>query len=221
MHVDLKRSDLFKQNIKHLVVFEDEWRDKRAIVESMIMTRLAVVKTSIGARKCKLVTLRHDMRRDFFEKNHLDGDVKSKISFGLEFQGEIVSAISLRKPHHKSLYNSLEIARFATKLGYNVQGGLSKLISQCVKYAQSLNCKKLMTYVDMRIGDGHSYELAGMHYVRDTLHPRFWWTDFVNRYDRFKYKALNGKSQSEIATEAGVYQIFGAKNRVFELDIDC
>lgn len=72
----------------------------------------------------------------------------------------------------------------------------------------------MMTYVDSRVGSGVGYKLAGWSPDGTTGSPRFWWTDMVDRYNRFKYKAdaSRNMTQQDIANEAGVSQIFGCLN---------
>lgn len=216
-HVVQKLSAL-QSKIKLLTIFEDEWRDKQDIVKSMIKSKLGLNQRLCGARQCKVVNLTKKQRCEFFDANHLDGDVRSKVAFGLEYDGEIVSVVSLRTPLHKSQDKILEIARFASKIDCNIPGALSKLFKVSREYASKNDYRKLMTYVDARVGDGSAYVKSGMKLVRQTK-PRFWWTDFKVRYDRFKFRAKDNMTQAEIAKQAGVVKIWGAQNYVFEYDI--
>lgn len=68
-----------------------------------------------------------------------------------------------------------------------------------------------------RVGDGSAYVKSGMNLVRQTK-PRFWWTDFRVRYDRFKFRAKDDMTQVEVAKLAGVVKIWGAQNYVFECE---
>ena len=210
-HVLNKHNLLKEKNIRLLTIFEDEWRDKRSIVESMIQNRLGRNSVKIGARECAIIEVDNNIRKEFFNANHIDGDVRAKVAYGLQFHNELVACISLRRPFHNSLGDKIEIARFATKKNMTVVGGLSRLLS----HVRIMVKQPIMTYVDKRLGNGESYQKAGFKLIRETG-PRFWWTDFVNRYDRFKIKSCDGKTQNEIGLSMGLHKIWGASNLVFE-----
>jgi hypothetical protein len=44
----------------------------------------------------------------------------------------------------------------------------------------------------------------------------YWYTDNVLRYDRFKYRAHDSKSEKQIALEASVSKIWGCGSFVFK-----
>lgn len=201
-------------------VFEDEWRDKRLIVESMIKHKLGLSSAKISARKCAIVQLSNKQRRIFFEENHIDGDTSAKFSYGLMHGEKIVSAISLRTPFHKKHENKLEVARFCSLLGTSVVGGLSKLTNHVAKKAKIDGYQSIMSYVDTRLGYHNSWTKAGWTLDSETS-PRFWWTDFSNRYNRFKFKASSDKNltEAEVADQANVVKIWGCRNLNYKIDI--
>lgn len=204
--------------VKLIHVFEDEWRDKRNVVESVISSKLGLSTGRTGARKCKIKELSHSERREFFDKNHMDGDTAATVSWGLTNKDdELIYAVSLRRPLHKD-DGTVEVARCCPKLGGNIQGGLSRLISRCRRWAGENGYSKLMTYVDTRLGgNGKGYVEAGFKECGRTP-ARFWWTDFDRRWNRFKYRAdkSRGMSEAEVAEEAGVVKIWGCENVVYE-----
>lgn len=218
-----KTTSCYDQGIKLLHVFQDDWANRRQIVESTIKHRLGLSARSIGARKCKVVVLDPKSRKKFFEETHLDGDVASKIAWGLEYKGEIVYALSLRKPFHKKYNERLEIGRCAAALDTSVPGGLSRLTQVAFKFARAQRgIKGLITYVDTRLGGLSSgYSKAGFTFISVTQ-PRFWWTDFNKRYDRFKYKANKnlGLSEAQVADDAGVVKIWGCGNLTYIFDFE-
>ena len=85
-------------------------------------------------------------------------------------------------------------------------------------FAKSLGFKRIMTYADQRLGWDNHYEKNGFTFLSETP-IRFWWTDFSQRYDRFKFRARDGKSQKEVAKEAGVTRIWGCKNSKYILEL--
>ena len=206
--------------IKLLQVFGDEWRDRRDVVKSMIASRLGRSSRKIGARTCSLERMSSPDRKAFFNQSHLEGDVKAAAAWCLRHNGEIVAAISVRRPKIRSRKEELEIARFACTLNTTVSGGLSRLMRPALDYARQAGARSLMTYVDTRIGDGHGYASCGMQLVGKTS-PRFWWTDMNRRYDRFRHRANKsaGLTEAAVAKRAGVEKIWGCPNLIYSLSI--
>ncbi len=210
-----------QSGVRLMHVFEDEWRDKRLVIQSMILSRLGISQTRVAARKCMIRQLSKTERKTFFEENHADGDVVSMDSWGLiDDKGQIVYGISVRKPFHKK-HDGIEIARCCPKINHNVPGGISRLIKYVEKWAKEKGYNKIITYVDHRWGgSGDGYRKAGFIQKSKTP-PRFWWTDFENRYNRFKFKAdsSEGLTESQVAESAGVVKIWGCGNFIFELEV--
>lgn len=205
---------------KKLSIFSDEWRDKRPIIESMIRHRLKLTPRKVNARECTVRQLKQAERAPFFNANHIDGDVRSHAAWGLFTKDdELVSAISVRRAFHKGHADWLEVGRFCSLLNTSVRGALSRLSCVALKHASSQGKRGLMTYVDRRIGDASGYINAGFKHTRDTS-PRFWWTDFKHRYDRFSVRAdsVNGITQAQRAKEAGVVKVWGCGNVVLQLE---
>lgn len=206
--------------IRLLHFFEDEWYHKQPIVKSIIKNVLLNENERVMARKCELVKLASSEKKTFFSCNHLEGDVQSSVAFGLKFNGEIVQAVSCRTPQHKKYKDSLEIARSCSRLNTTVVGGLSRLMTAVKRHAQNNGYANLLTYVDQRFGIGKGYELCGFELLKTTT-PRFWWTDYHKRYNRFKFKAdkSTGRSEAQVAAESGVVKIWGCSNRLYSLKL--
>jgi hypothetical protein len=109
-----------------------------------------------------------------------------------------------------------EISRCAFALGYNVPGGLRRLIEHASARARNDGANALMTYVDRRFGDGHGYVACGFEIV-DKTSIDYWYTDNVLRYDRFKFRAMDGRTEREIARDAGVSRIYGCGSLVLKM----
>lgn len=221
-HAD-KSLRAFEKGITLFHVFEDEWRDKRPIVESMIRYRLGKVTKKYYARKLTLQALTQRDMQEFFNATHIDGHVRAETGFGLvDENGKIISAMSVRIPVQRKLYSrTLEIARFSSMLNTLVVGGASKLLSAVRQYASETQRSRIMTYVDVRHGTGRSYELSGMRLLGETT-ERFWWSNSVRRFDRFKFKADKSRNmtENEVAAESKVTRIWGCRNKIYVLDVN-
>jgi hypothetical protein len=194
-------------------IYEDEWRDHRDIVEGMIRHRLGRCLEVYDARSLKIEEIDPTTSNHFFEKSHLEGFARCLVTFGLvDEKGKVYASMSLRKPFHASKSSRLEVARSAMLPGISIRGWIGKLTKQSLKYSKD---KGLMTYVDSRVGGGAGYTSSKTWKLeKENTGPRFWWTDFENRFNRFKYKAdkKNGLTQAEVALNAGVSEIWGCSN---------
>lgn len=228
-HSELHKSSTYHENktqqarqagIVLLQVFEDDWRDRRYIVESLVRHRLGLTPEKVGARKLFLRRVSSWERKSFFDANHIDGDAPSTAAWALCRGDEVLAALSVRKPFHKAYSGYMEVARFCTKVGVSVAGGLGRLTAEATSFCKERNAKGLITYVDNRLGSGGGYEAAGFKLVSKTP-PRFWWTDFDDRMNRFKFKAdpSRGMTEAQVADEAGVVKIWGCSNLVYKLDV--
>lgn len=218
-HAEKKRILAKNAGINLLTIFEDEWRDKRHIIESMIRHRLGL-STRIGARKLTVQRCAVAEASHLLNEWHLEGYVNS--SYALKMvtkEGNIVGVCSLRWARGTNR-TILEIARIAFHPGVHVSGGISKFIAEVYCWGQELKAQKLLSYSDNRLGNGSGYLASGMQFDGLTV-PRFWWTDFFKRYNRFKYRADKERSLTEkqVAKEAGVVKIYGCSNSRWILNV--
>lgn len=206
------------KNIRLMHIFGDEWRDKKELVQSMIKNRLGIFDQKIGARECDFREIETKEAKDFFDKNHIDGYSKSCAKFGLYHKDELVFAITLREPTHKKHKGKIEICRLATKQNCIVMGGFRKLLKKCIEWMKVNQFSTIMTYADLRFGEGNVYRDNGFDFIGDTG-LNFWYTDDTVRFNRFKFRAKDGKSEKEVAKDNKVFRIYGCGNYLYEMKI--
>lgn len=215
-----KTIDARMAGIRLFHIFDDEWINKRSIIESMLRSRLGIITNRFHARKLAVKQISSKERRDFFIKSHIDGNCRAKMSWGLFAGIELIAALSLKKPKQPKYADSYEIARFACQLNSCVVGGLGKLLAVAKEWAKNNGAKRLITYVDNRHGDGHGYERVGFIQIGTTV-LRFWWTDTKNRFARENVMAnkQKGLTQKEAGAKAGFMRVFGCSNKIYELNL--
>jgi len=207
-------------NINLIHIFEDEWRDKQAIVKSMIAYRLGTTKRRVYARKCSVREISTQEARRFFDSTHVAGYTRAGIvNLGLYEKDELVSAISFRKPFHTSKYKgSAEVARFASLLDTCVVGGLQKLLKRGRLICRSKGYKSIVTYADLRYGQGLGYKKAGFEDIGWTG-LSYDYNDGSKRYSRFKFRAKDGMTEQAVAGVAGVNKIYGCGSKKYMMQI--
>lgn len=204
-----------QQDIQLFHIFEDEWEQKRSIVESMIRNRLKLTKQTIYARKCEVKQVDNRFQVDlFFDKTHISGKCKHKTAFGLFYKGDLVACVSLRKPIQKKYQDTIEIARFSTIKETNIPGAFSKIMKEVEIWAKKEGYRSILTYADLRFGVGNLYKSIDYEELGDTTLD-YWYTDGLDRFNRFKFRAQKPLTEKQVAEMAGVYRIYGCGNRHF------
>ncbi|GGI25902.1 hypothetical protein [Pedobacter mendelii] len=143
-------------NIKLIHLWEDVWTSKPEQVLFRLMSLLGHNKR-IHGRKTEVRKINKPEADEFLNANHLQGAVSSRYKFGLFYLNELLAVAtfsSLRKMNHTENYKSLELIRFATKGGYSITGGLSKLIKHIERLVMP---NDIMTYADRDWSAGESY----------------------------------------------------------------
>ena len=190
-------------------IFSDEWEHKKSICKSMIKNRLGICN-KIWARKCVVKEIGKKEFDEFMNASHISGTVNSSIRLGLYYNNELVSAIGFRKPRQRKWEGYYEISRFATVLNTVVVGGLGKFI----KYYKKSCPNPLMTYADLRFGEGLGYEKVGFKYYGETG-VDYWYSDGRQRYDRFIVKSDKNQSEREKAAEMNLYKVWGCGSNIW------
>ncbi|GEM_PF-3224269 len=213
---EMKRILAKQKNIELWFLFQDEWEFKQNIVKSMIAHKLADKNIKkIHGRKCKVEYCEPIELKDFIVNTHIDGYVPANFGIKIMYKDEIVGACTLRWKRN-SKRKVLEIARMSFALNTHVNGGVSKIISRAKKIAKENHANSLFTYSDNRIG-GYCYK-SFMTFKGETA-KRFWWTNFSERFDRFRFKAdkARGLTEKDVAKKANVSKIYGCTNSIFEV----
>ncbi len=175
------KADVAKaNNIQLLQIYETEWLEHRSIVESMIARKLGIAVT-IGARKCSIIKLTHNVAYNFFLANHLQGGRSAALYLGLEHNGILVACASFSK-YKDDVY---ELIRFCNLVKHSVTGGLSRLLRHAMRY---LDCKAIFTYVDRRYSiSAESYIKSGFKLLGVTK-PGYAYIKGARLYNRIKFQ---------------------------------
>jgi len=192
-------------------IFSDEWENHRAWCEAHIRNVLNVPARIIYARKCEVE--QHESAvgvRQFLEENHLQG-FRGGRSIVLKYDGEIVACAIVSK----TIYGTVELARWCVKLGLQVVGGFSKVTK--------LLPAGIISYCDTSKYDGSGYEASGWTKVADGQ-PSYHYTDGIERVGRQhfqKHKLLArgavGENEVDLAASEGFYRIGGCRQLKFAL----
>jgi len=172
-----------ESGIRLITLFEDEWIHNKEIVKNKLIHLLNKNKNkSIYARSCKIKIIDSKTKKDFFDKNHIQGDGPSSINIALTHNDKIVACIAFIKNSKKYTLN-----RYATS--EKVVGGFSKLL----KYFQrNYEWNEIITFADLRWSDGSLYEKTGFK-LQKVLSPDYYYVDLRNikRLHKFNFRHKN------------------------------
>lgn len=203
------------KNIRLFFVWEHLWRTKKDIVKSKIKNMLSL-NQRIYARKCTVKPVSKDIKRDFFNKNHLQGDVSTTLDYGLYYEKTLCAVMSFSKSRYTEKYQ-WELTRYACMLDFAVVGGAGKLFSTFVK---NMNPESVVSYSDKQYNTGNMYEKIGFT-KHSTSRPGYFYTknyrEFHSRIKFQKHK-LNAILESFDQTKS---EWCNMKNNGFDRIWDC
>ena len=154
-----KTIDCYKNDIRLIHIFEDEWLYNKEIVKSRINSILGKTTDKIYARQCELRSVDSKTSKQFLNENHLQGGINSSIRYGLYYKNELVSIMTFCKPRknlgQENKSGEYELLRFCNKINTTVVGGASKLFKHFIKQ-HNPNC--VVSYADRRWNIGGVYE---------------------------------------------------------------
>lgn len=224
-HLD-KTNKCLEKGIKLIHIFSDEWVSKKDVIKNRLMNSLGLFDKKIYARKCEVVEITKGEKSYFLKQNHLQGDDKSKIFFGLKTNGELVGVMTfgqLRKIlGSKAEEGTYELYRYCSN---NVVGGFSKLLKF---FIEKYKPKKIITYANRNWSPSDEfsfYSKVGFNFIGFT-EPNY---SYTKKYDyreyRFNYRKDKlvklgydkNKTESQIMFELGYDKIWDTGNLKYEM----
>lgn len=168
--------------IRLIHVREDQWRDKRDIVKSIIASSIGVYKERIYARKCTFMPISNKTANGFLDRSHVKGGCKCAKSFGLLHNGKLVQVVTFRAKFCNTKGGKrLELARMASLLDTQVLGGFSKLMKESLKMMGKTECE---SFVDLALFNCTGYASSGWTVLKESTGAGYLYTDTYNVYNR-------------------------------------
>lgn len=149
--------------IRLLQFWDTEWQHQRAICENLLTGYLGQHQT-LGARACTIGVPTPDEAHVFLTAHHLQGPRPASVVRGLYHQGELMMILSLGKSRFTS--GAWELLRLATKSGWHVAGGPTKLWRSALRDVPTGSV--IHSYADKRLFTGAVYPRLGMVWSHDT-----------------------------------------------------
>ena len=198
------------KGIQLITIWEDEWRDKRNIVKSMLAHKLGVSHSPrIYARNTTLYPLDSPMARSFIDSYHIQGFARSTAYFGLYDTDNTLVAVSSWRKNKNTLY----LDRYATSCV--VVGGMGKMLKKGKEIAKEYGCTEIVTFADHQVSNGLLYEKLGFILDKE-LSPDYRYLVDEERKHKFGYRITRFKNDpylkyKEDLTESQLAKINGIK----------
>jgi hypothetical protein len=151
-----------QQGIRLLTIFDSEWETDRSIVEAKLIAILGLATERVYARMCSIIEISHSQKKEFLNKHHIQGTGPGSITYGLEYEGDVVAVMTFISTQKEVILN-----RYATSI--NVVGGFSKLLKQ---FQRNHEWSRLVSFADQRWSNGEVYARTGWT-LEHTTHPEY------------------------------------------------
>lgn len=153
--------------IRLIHIFEYEWNNERQrpILENIIKNSIGINDNKIYARKCKIEIKNPKEIKYFFEENNIQGYRAGKFAICLKYNDELVMSYIIGDCFFNKNYQ-YEVIRGATKLGYTITGGASKIWKY---FIENYNPESCMYYIDYNYFNGNSLPYLGLKYETSKL----------------------------------------------------
>ena len=219
-----KTEECGRKGLRLIHIFEDEWLDKKDIVKSRLKDILGTAKNKIYARKCEIRTVDSEECGKFLDENHIQGNIKAPIRYGLYHDGELVSVMTFCRPRRNlgstGKDGEYELLRFCSRLDTVVTGGASKLFAHFVKEHAP---NDVVSYADRRWNTGNVYKKMGFEFSHFSQ-PNYFYIIGQHRFNRFNFRKDilvkqgfdKDKSEHEIMLERGIYRIYDCGCAVYK-----
>ena len=212
-----------QKGIRLLQVMEDEWNAKSEVVKARIAAVLGTAP-KFDARKLLIEVLSATESKAFIDTHHIQGATVAQRHYGLRAKdGTLLAVATFGRSRSGAMTgaqnpHAWEVLRYAS-IG-RVRGGFTRLLS---RFMADVAPQELISYCDLRYGDGRLYAAAGFTCTGVT-EPDYWWVPHgkvirVPRYATQKHKIASHpvlskhyspeKTEVEICHAAGWARIYG------------
>ena len=187
-HLD-KLNACLGEGVRLIHIFSDEIQFRKDALFNRLKSIIGINKNILHARECTVKPITKEIKKEFLNQYHLQGNDNSSIYLGLFYNDNLVSIMTFGQQRvalgtKNAQTNVFEMYRYCSKTEYSVNGGASKLFSAFVK---EYNPVKIVSYCDRRYSEGNLYLKLGFNNVSNTQ-PNYWYTkDFFTRLHRFGF----------------------------------
>lgn len=197
------------EGLRIMQFYDDEIRQRSAIVRSMVKAALGSTDGRIWARQCLVQPISTDEASGFLATNHIMGPTSLSRYLGLRnAEGVLVQVIGFQAGKA-----GIHITRSAGLLNTVVVGGFQRLLAAIRRQHPKMS---ITTMVDLRYATGHSLEKAGFRRV--TTRYSYCYTNGYVRKDKRCFRVKAGVDEVAEAVKQHFHRLWDAGKAVYVLD---
>lgn len=186
-----------EKGIQLLTIFEDEWINKQQLCENRILQCLNLFNgNKINARQCIVQPINYNIKKQFLNQFHIQGNDVCKIQLGLFYNDQLVSVMTFSKPSRARASQKMvdqvglwELNRYASDYNYHVRGGGGKLLKY---FKNNYQWDTIYSYADRRWSQGNMYQQLNFELV-STSKPNYWYSVPGYHKREYRYNYTKGK----------------------------
>ena len=188
-----------EKGVQLITVWEDDWRDKKGVVKSMLAHKLGVSGGArVFARKTVIKPVDSATARKFCDSYHIQGACGGTCYLGLYTKnGNELVAMSVWRKNKKDIY----LDRYCTS--QTVVGGFSKLLKHATALFTQDGFDRIVTFADREVSDGRLYERTGFK-LDSYLKPDYRYVRDDKRYHKFGFRLKRFKNDPELLYKEGL-----------------
>lgn len=210
-HYHLEKTEICEaQGIQLIHIWEDEWVEKQEVVKSLLKAKLGIKTPASYARQHKVVWGNISGLREFLDNHHIQGSVSSTHHLSLIDKSGVIQAVMLFTKRK----DGLELVRFASN---DCHGAFSKLLSH---FRRKFADTKIYSFGDRCVVSRLSNIYLSHGFVEEEVQKpdyKYHKPGTFMREHKFGFRKgsfarmgydVEGKTESQLATEAGLVRIW-------------
>ena len=222
-----RKVELAKEGYRSMFLYEDEVNNRKNAVAALILRASGVVGERRFARNTTSEFVELDEAKEFLEKWHIQGSVRSGSAIGL-FSGSQLVAVAVFNANTSTRKSNtegrVELTRYATAL--SVPGGLSKCIKAFSRAYKEVTA--IQSFSDDRLFCGAAYEAVGFKKLYTTA-PDYMYVIRGQRVHKSNFQKSKlakmfpdedmSLSEKEITEKHKIYRIYDCGKTKWELTL--
>ena len=194
-------------------IFEYEWENPTKKEKMLSIIRELLSDDGVRRIYARDTAVKEIVKKDkkaFLDANHLQGNDRCSVCYGLYDGSQLVALMSFCKPRF-SKAGDWEISRYCSLRNVRVLGGASKLFSYFLK-KNAVSGQKIISYSDISKMRGDLYEKLGFTLDHISKPNYVWWKRRGEVRSRYSCQM---KDEDKIMHEQGYKRIFDSGNKVW------
>lgn len=195
-HLNKTNGCLF-HGIQLIHIMENEWRDNKEIIKSKLKQILDIPNDIIIKNNTTVKPVDINEKNKFLNINHLNGEDKSNINYGLYCNDKLISIMTFIKSRINKK-NEWEISRYCDAINITTKENNSKILFDY--FIKDINPSFVLGYNDKRFSNYNTYIDIGFKFTK-TIPPDYYYIspDYKCIYNKENFR------KSKLSTKLPIF----------------